>query len=1252
MTEPIFSEKRTRSQLTLPDNILQIPNRSPLKDARTALRNHTVTHDACSSPADDTDDDELLLSPGKSETQMKTATKLKRSASPPLQDEYSPLSGSSSEARELKRLRRDGLSEEDNKSDIENVKARFPSHQRTIAGHTRNNSEPNIVGRRSARKRSATTSNKPISTVSASPTPTIFSPAPSSPRKGRAQSVPLFPTTHDIPRIDFRNPPPSPKRRRSPSRSPSKDREPKLRITSSGFAVSPKLFTIHDDVATSMVQSDDESSIPEEMEMPAVPSTPEGSQPSKAASEIIPASPPTLLHPTAPSILLSVPATPASQSLNQLIPMSPLTPLPETPLPTRLMTSADAEDRYASDTGWGIAPMKVLATSSQLPKPQATAPSTSKSRLPRPSAAPPVPPLKASRPSTMGPPTLATTQSKATAARKQDMSSAPKKDAFALMMKEPLEKRARLEKEKAKMKEKEKAYRSVPPLIFAPVGKGKEPVVAGPSAKPKLKLKEKMRPREKPEPKKPLLLVPLPDEEDEEHTEPESASQTDREDAFMEPPPPRISPGPPVTVPVAAVDAIIADEGPDMAPLRDRDTKMMEVDALEEQEEKTPLAVVPEARAEVSSPVLEGDATSEVQHHTQETSAPSFMEDSGKLGEREEVPEPTEPRPLAKTGGSKLPLGKKRQPMSVAPASRVTRSVSNKRNNNATEGSQIASMCGPSRKKPTTTSAVPVPAKRTASGAVKKSLPPVEASEDVLVDAAEEKEQPLPPGSPMKVSSPAKGSPAKGSSAKKDEVETIQFGAGTLSLAKTPTKSRSYLKPVSTPSPTKNARLSLFSTRPSAPGITRAFSSSQLQTGPSSSLSTLSNALEKLRMPPPSRPNTSMGFNRDAPGADDSFEAPARSKGDVTVERPAFATGRLDGASSSKSAASSSKNLVQKPLSMFMSNKSGVAKPTGRLGLMGNKHSVFGVGGGPRRTIKENDADADADADDAGDEDGGKIFNAIIKGSSATLLLENLLMQGPDKGKQRETSTRPSHSSRRVSMLSRDLSQSLSALPPPSSDSRGIMGPPATPPSAGRTANRSTSSYPSSSSGSPSQAGPSGATRSSARIAKTAPGALMKIKGGTDGHVSSGRKGAAEPSPPPNPAAEALKVLKDCVIFVDVKTDDGDEAGSLFVEMLEGVGARVLTRVGQTCTHIVFKNGLMSTITRYRLLRDPKPFVVGIAWVVDCVEQRKLVDETDFLVDLEHTHVAGNHKTQKETKVVTEIALWTVQCHPRRWTTI
>ena len=40
-------------------------------------------------------------------------------------------------------------------------------------------------------------------------------------------------------------------------------------------------------------------------------------------------------------------------------------------------------------------------------------------------------------------------------------------------------------------------------------------------------------------------------------------------------------------------------------------------------------------------------------------------------------------------------------------------------------------------------------------------------------------------------------------------------------------------------------------------------------------------------------------------------------------------------------------------------------------------------------------------------------------------------------------------------------------------------------------------------------------------------------------------------------AVNPREVLKDCIIFVDVRTEDGDEAGGLFVEMLKGLGARV-----------------------------------------------------------------------------------------------
>ncbi|KAI0292553.1 hypothetical protein BC826DRAFT_911422, partial [Russula brevipes] len=106
----------------------------------------------------------------------------------------------------------------------------------------------------------------------------------------------------------------------------------------------------------------------------------------------------------------------------------------------------------------------------------------------------------------------------------------------------------------------------------------------------------------------------------------------------------------------------------------------------------------------------------------------------------------------------------------------------------------------------------------------------------------------------------------------------------------------------------------------------------------------------------------------------------------------------------------------------------------------------------------------------------------------------------------------------------------------------------------------------------------------------------------------------------------SLKVLKSCTIFVDVRTDDGDDAGGLFVDMLKGLGAKIIGRAGQSCTHIVYKNGLMSTLTKYRLMREPKPFVVGISWVVECAEQCRRVGEENFLVDLEGLNVAGNNK--------------------------
>lgn len=43
------------------------------------------------------------------------------------------------------------------------------------------------------------------------------------------------------------------------------------------------------------------------------------------------------------------------------------------------------------------------------------------------------------------------------------------------------------------------------------------------------------------------------------------------------------------------------------------------------------------------------------------------------------------------------------------------------------------------------------------------------------------------------------------------------------------------------------------------------------------------------------------------------------------------------------------------------------------------------------------------------------------------------------------------------------------------------------------------------------------------------------------------------------------------------------------------------------------------------MLNDPKPLVVGIAWVVECVERREKVDEERFKIDVDLINVAGGN---------------------------
>ena len=73
----------------------------------------------------------------------------------------------------------------------------------------------------------------------------------------------------------------------------------------------------------------------------------------------------------------------------------------------------------------------------------------------------------------------------------------------------------------------------------------------------------------------------------------------------------------------------------------------------------------------------------------------------------------------------------------------------------------------------------------------------------------------------------------------------------------------------------------------------------------------------------------------------------------------------------------------------------------------------------------------------------------------------------------------------------------------------------------------------------------------------TAPPALVP-SGEIGAHVHKTKKAAPSMR---SKMPGSLDVLKDCTIFVDVRTEDGEDAGGLFVDMLRGLGAKVLMSI-------------------------------------------------------------------------------------------
>ncbi|KAF9456944.1 hypothetical protein BDZ94DRAFT_1203581 [Collybia nuda] len=1237
MSEPVAPEKRTRSQLTLPDDILQqLSQRSPLKDARTALRNNTYnilepTPHISTGNTEGTDD-ELLLTSRTPNVHFST----KRSASP-LRDEYSSRSESLSEGRELKRLRR-GL---DDESSI----APKTTPYITPFNHIRSHSQPNIqLGKKGGRCPTADPpSSKPVSS-SDTRSPTSFV----SRSKGRAQSVPLFTIAPAVPHLDLRNPPPSPTRARS--RSPFKFGE----NIKTAFEVN-LVAKLDINGGPSMVVDSTEppNGLPSlNLRTPALPDAEE-----------------TLLPPSALEVVMEInlsghlshkpPSTPPpTERLLSTHLWSPLTPLPETPHPSKNLS--DTEGRCTSlereIERVGKAEEREMATNNILHRTRyARADIDGKSRLTHVSNTN----RSGVTSTTMVPPAFQATNTKRFTSLKNQSgpssnlvkpslgivkrSAETPGDAFAVLMAQ-----ARLDKvgdrskgaSKGKMQHKKAAPSSA--LLFNTSqftrAKGNFQSTSkelGNQSKTKPSLKAKMKPKQMPKAKP--IPVPIPD-----------STQDDLENTSMPLNTPPLDIPAEQSLPVSSSNSS-ARPNPKQTNdsiLRSTPPKTIVHSALLLSGIRLPHPKVIGPKVVENLPMAETSTRD---------AADAGVYFGNPLQPR------TSPSQVSTTVTSKLPRAK-RVPSSTTVENATRRVSSRLKGKDATMINAITHTAKTTkqttnRKKPpqsanistqfTTTPEVSYDTTASTSGL---SDVPSDSTPDNI----------LPPGSPMKIDSPMR----KG--LKEQEHLFVQSGHSTTTkaaLSRTPSKPKNKSKSES-PSPSKLSRsTSMFSVRTTA--LSRTFTNYGGHSG-QSSLSTLSNALEKLRMPPPARPNTSMGFNRDSGKADDTTP-PIRGTDDLPWDGSSrmvehnivLDPGALRDSSGGQSIkAKNPEPGGRKPAPMFNSTYSMTRLQSGTGPIMrsigsGKVHGgrpIFGTGGRPfgapgrlgalqkvsRKTslpsvmaspVKSSYA---MDSTSGKDEEVDRVPNNQSSLDQGTSI--NHTGRGGSSGRESYIDTHRSLASRRASLASQALSQSLSSLPLSGEYTAGAgsMGPPATPLGHNRlratTSNNPTTSLP------PFSGRNSGneMVLKTKGTVKSVNDTLGKPEEGVNGRLFSGRNQLdGDGVGSSNFNSELLKVLQDCIIFVDVRTDDGDEAGSLFVEMLESVGARILTRVGQTCTHIVYKNGLVSTTTRYRLLRDPKPLVVGIAWVVECVEQRQRVDESKFAIDLDNINVAGVNRRRR-----------------------
>ena len=368
------------------------------------------------------------------------------------------------------------------------------------------------------------------------------------------------------------------------------------------------------------------------------------------------------------------------------------------------------------------------------------------------------------------------------------------------------------------------------------------------------------------------------------------------------------------------------------------------------------------------------------------------------------------------------------------------------------------------------------------------------------------------------------------------------------------------------------------------------------------SLSNLSHALDKLAAPPPSRPNTSMGFVRDEGTSDDEDSGAEKGKGKGKAKDdtslPATSITQSSATRFARPTASSLKRAVTVtgfgPTAAGMRGRGGAAvggtwrerSAGGIFGKTGDRASkktnlpvvvgspvkgsgttsgldrenrgvgkpklslgvargVGGLTGDEDVFVSQEAASTDGLEQDTVMEDVSAESSMGASAASHKPAATNAnagidLTTSPisaDKGKQRAVSFSTLNP---ASSALHALSESLSSLPQtPTPPKPKVVG-----------------------------------TRTGLRSSTAATGKESPL---LDGHSEVHGSGGAGPSNGTVNGSggvkkSSLKILKRCAIFVDVRTEQGDDAGSLFVDMLKGLGAKVSIVLFHVLFHFTWRN--------------------------------------------------------------------------------